>query len=104
MNRVAKTPEPPYYAVIAPAELSDDVDGYGRMALAMIELAQNQPGFLGIETALMGGFSMAVSYWDSLESIEAWRSHARHLAVKKEAKARWFANYVTRIARVESCY
>ena len=71
MNRIANTPEPPYYAVIAPAELSDESDGYGRMALTMIDLAQKQPGFLGIETALMGGFSMAVSYWDSLESIEA---------------------------------
>ena len=45
-----------------PAESGDLDEGF--------ELAQGQPGFLGIETALIGGFSMAVSYWDSLESIE----------------------------------
>lgn len=104
MNQIAETPEPPYYAVIAPAELSNDVDDYGQMALRMIELAQEQPGFLGIESALMGGFLMAVSYWESMEAIEGWRKNARHLAVKGTARERWFAKYATRIAKVEVYY
>lgn len=101
---VARTPAPPYYAVIAPAELSEDTAGYPEMAVRMIEIANQQPGFLGIETALMGGFVLAVSYWESLEAIQGWREHAKHLAAKDAARARWFARYTTRIARVEAEY
>jgi heme-degrading monooxygenase HmoA len=104
VNQIVDTPKPPYYAVIAPAELSEDIDGYGEMALKMIELAKEQPGFLGIETAIMGDFVMAVSYWESMEAIDGWSNNARHLIAKNTAKERWFARYLTRIARVEACY
>lgn len=104
MSRIAKTPEPPYYAVIAPAVLGPDVEGYTQMAARLMALAPSQPGFLGIEVCMEPGFSMAVSYWESLEAIDAWRRRAEHLAAKGMARARWFEAYVTRIARVERVY
>jgi heme-degrading monooxygenase HmoA len=102
--QVADTPEPPYYAVIAPAELSDDVEGYPETALALMQAAREIDGFLGIETCIRGRFSLAVSYWRSLEAIHAWRRHAEHLVAKDQARRRWFAKYVTRIAKVERAY
>lgn len=104
MFRIASTPEPPYYAVIAPAELSEDIDGYAGTAARMVELAREIDGFLGIEACVSGRFSLAVSYWRSLDAIAAWRRQAEHLAAKDQARRRWFDRYLTRIARVERVY
>ena len=104
MFQIAQTPEPPYYAVIAPAVLRTDTQGYPEMALRLMELAHEVDGFLGIETCLTRNFSLAVSYWRSLEAIDAWRRHTQHVCAKDLGKQRWFAAYTTRIARVERVY
>jgi heme-degrading monooxygenase HmoA len=104
MSQIVKTPAPPYYAVIAPAELSADVQGYPEMAMRMMQAAEDVDGFLGIEFCVHGPFSLAVSYWRSLEAIEAWRAHARHRVAKEMGKSKWFDAYFTRIARVERDY
>ena len=104
MNKVVNAPPPPYYAVIAPAELHEDVRGYPEMAAKLVELARDQPGFLGIEAGSQHGFALAVSYWSSLEAIQAWSENARHVVAKEKGKAAWFKKYVTRIAKVERVY
>ncbi len=104
MFTIAETPEPPYYAVIAPAVLRDDVTGYGETARRLVELARELDGFLGIEACVTGQFSLAVSYWRSLEAIETWRRHGEHLIAKDLGRKRWFEAYATRIARVERAY
>jgi heme-degrading monooxygenase HmoA len=104
MARIAQPPDPPYYAVIAPAVLNPDFKGYPELALRLMELARSVDGFLGIEACIGGNFSLAVSYWRSLEAIEAWRRHAQHLVAKDLGKTRWFESYVTRIAKVERVY
>lgn len=48
-------------------------------------------------------FSIAVTYWRSLEAIELWRRHAGHCAAKRLGK-QWFSHCMTRIARVEHDY
>lgn len=104
MNRIVDAPTPPYYAVIAPAELAEDIRGYPELAARLAELAREQPGFLGIETGHQSGFALAVSYWSSLEAIDAWRRNERHLLAKEKGKTTWFRRYVTRIAKVEQVY
>ncbi len=104
MNKVVDAPAPPYYAVIAPAELNDDIRGYPELAAKLAKLAQSQPGFIGIEAGGQEGFSLAVSYWASLEAIQAWRTQATHMLAKEKGKSDWFGKYVTRIARVERVY
>ncbi len=104
MLSIVDTPEPPYYAVIAPAVLSADIEGYPQMAMRMMEVAREVDGFLGIETCYQGNFVLAVSYWRSLEAIQQWRRHAEHVAAKEAAKTKWFAAYKTRIAKVERVY
>ena len=37
MLQIAKTPTPPYYAVIAPAVLAGDIKGYPEMAVQLME-------------------------------------------------------------------
>jgi heme-degrading monooxygenase HmoA len=104
MPQIAATPTPPYYAVIAPAVLADDLSGYPAMAKRLLEVAQEIDGFIGIETSSQGNFIIAVSYWHSLEAIERWRQHPAHQEAKRNGKARWFQQYTTRIARVEQAY
>lgn len=61
----ARLPKPPYYAVIfSSLRNSQDEAGYGVMAERMVELAQQQPGFLGMEsTRGADGFGITVAYW-----------------------------------------
>jgi len=54
--RFAKTPVPPYYAVIFTSTRTTVDDGYGEVADRMVALAAQQPGFLGVESTRGAGF------------------------------------------------
>ena len=47
----ANTPAPPYFAVIFTSERIAGDNGYAETAARIVELASQQPGFLGIESA-----------------------------------------------------
>jgi len=100
---IARTPEPPYWAVIFTSTRTDIDDGYGAMAEAMMELAARQPGFLGVESA-REDVGITVSYWTDLDSIAAWKAVVKHAAAQKAGREKWYSAYVTRIARVERDY
>ena len=51
MSKPADTPKPPYYAVIFTSRRTAVDDGYGDTSQLMIDLASQQPGFLGYESA-----------------------------------------------------
>ncbi|HRF37929.1 MAG TPA: antibiotic biosynthesis monooxygenase, partial [Saprospiraceae bacterium] len=61
---LVKTPPPPYYAVIFSSLRADDDPAYHETALRMVELASNQPGFLGMESA-RNEVGITVSYWEN---------------------------------------
>jgi len=103
MSLIAKTPQAPYYAVIFSSLRSDDIDGYEETAARMVELAAQQPGFLGVES-VREELGITVSYWSDLESIKRWKSHAEHLLAQRMGMDKWYSSYKTRIARVERDY
>lgn len=104
-NPIAVTPEPPYYAVIFTSLRTEEDRGYEHMADRMAELAAMQPGFLGVESARNpGGLGITVSYWESEESIAAWKTHGEHKAARETGKKLWYADYHLRIAKVEREY
>jgi len=101
----AKLPEPPYYSVIFSSQRTEGDSGYGQMADRMVELAAEQPGYLGVESVRgADGFGITVSYWSSLEAIAAWKAVAEHRIAQETGKARWYEHYEVRIARVERAY
>lgn len=106
MNRFAALPDPPYYAVIfAAARRGQGDDGYAEMAEAMVRLAAEQPGYLGIEsTRDAEGFGITVSYWTDEAALMGWKAHARHLLAQKHGRERWYAHYTLRVAKVERAY
>jgi len=100
---IANTPQPPYYAVIFTSLRTEGDHGYSDMAAEMEELAKQQPGYLGIESARQG-LSITVSYWESLEAIRNWKANARHLFAQQQGREKWYEQYKTRICRVERDY
>jgi len=103
MNLIAKTPKPPYYAVIFSSHRTDDLEGYGETAARMLELAAQQPGYLGVES-VHEDLGITISYWRDLESIRAWKRHAEHREAQRNGIDRWYSRYKTRIALVERDY
>lgn len=103
----AQTPAPPYYAVIFASQrrADDSLEGYDAMAKRMVELAAQQPGYLGIESARNAeGFGITVSYWQSLEAIAAWKADAEHRVAQELGRRDWYRHFEVRIARVERAY
>jgi heme-degrading monooxygenase HmoA len=103
--QLALTPEPPYYAVIFSSLRTEGDQGYGAMARRMVELAAEQPGYLGIESVRgADGLGITVSYWRDLDSIAKWKHNAEHLGAQKAGRETWYADFTVRIARVEREY
>jgi heme-degrading monooxygenase HmoA len=96
------TQREPYYAVIFTSTRTDVDQDYARTAARMRELAQDQPGFLGFESA-RGEVGISVSYWESLEAIAAWKNHPEHRAAQARA-GEWYRSYRVRVCRVEREY
>ncbi|MDX5378338.1 MAG: antibiotic biosynthesis monooxygenase [Halomonas sp.] len=103
MTRIANTPEPPYYAVIFTSLRTAEDNGYALMAERMTELAAQQPGFLGMESA-REALGVTVSYWDSLEAIQRWKQQVEHREAQRLGRSEWYAAYRVRVARVERDY
>ncbi|WP_342541985.1 antibiotic biosynthesis monooxygenase [Paenisporosarcina sp. FSL H8-0542] len=101
MSGIAKTPEPPYYAVIFSSQRTEGDNGYGRMADKMVELASQQNGFLGVEDARDEGLGITVSYWDSLQSIKEWKEISAHRVAQNKGKSEWYKNFSLRVCKVE---
>ena len=100
---IAKTPKPPYYAVIFSATRSQGDHGYAEMAEKMVELAAKQEGFLGIEST-REELGITVSYWRDLDSIKKWKEHAEHKVAREKGRNDWYESFKTRIAKVERDY
>jgi len=102
-NMIAKTPKPPYYAVIFSSIRTEGNQGYNEMADLMIQLASKQEGFLGIESA-RNELGVTVSYWRDLDSIRKWKQHSDHSVAQLKGRKDWYKQYKTRIAIVERDY
>ena len=72
---IAETPEPPYTAVIFTSLRADGDGGYAQMSQRMEDLAREQPGYLGVESA-RGDLGITVSYWADAHAARAWKAVA----------------------------
>lgn len=101
---IAKTPPPPYYAVIFSSfRTENDPEGYAEIAERMVALAAEQPGFLGIES-VRDGLGITISYWESLEAIRNWKAHAEHQVAQRLGREEWYKSFKTRVCKVERDY
>ena len=101
---IADTPAAPYYAVIFTSLRTEGDQGYSQAAMRMLELAREQPGFLGVESAREDALGITVSYWASEAAILAWKHHAEHRAVREQGRSTWYSAFHTRVCKVERDY
>ncbi len=102
---LAQTPKSGYYAVIFSSTRTDGDHGYAAMADRMIELAAQQPGYLGAESARGGdGLGLTVSYWETEEAIRNWKQNTEHLVAQEKGQNTWYQHYQLRVAKVERSY
>ena len=99
VRAIATTPEPPYVAVIFTSLRTPGDNGYGRTAERMGELAREQPGYLGFESA-RDGLGVTVSYWRDEESARAWKQVAEHRVAQQRGRDLWYSDYRVRVATV----
>lgn len=104
-NGFAKTPKPPYYAVIFTSHRTEGDNSYIAMAERMVGLASQQPGFLGVESVRgTDGVGITVSYWETEDSIRNWKNHAEHQVAQQSGGQVWYQDYMLRVAKVERAY
>lgn len=94
--------ELPYYAVIFTSVLNPSKD-YETMADEMLDLAKQQPGFLGLESA-REEVGITVSYWESLEAIQKWKENTLHKVAQQKGRAEFYQAYHVKICKVEKAY
>jgi len=78
MSIIANTPKPPYFAVIFTSTRTKDGHRYDAMSDKMVDPAQLQPKFLGLESA-HESVGITVSYWADLATITHWKANVEHL-------------------------
>ena len=103
--QLARGLQPPYYAVVFSSQRTPDDQGYGAMAERMVELAAQQPGYLGVESVRgADGFGITVSYWVSEEAIRNWKANAEHREAQAQGHRSWYQGFELRVAKVERAY
>ncbi|CAN7259105.1 antibiotic biosynthesis monooxygenase [Phyllobacterium sp. LjRoot231] len=102
---IADLHAPPYYMVSFSSQRTEGDNGYGEMGYTMVELAKQQPGYLGFESARgADGFGILHSYWKDEESIRAWKAVVDHVEAQRRGRADWYARYEVRVALVQRAY
>lgn len=101
---IAKTPQPPYYAVIFTSTRSTLEDGYQFVENLLQEEVRKIEGFLGVESATNSEFGITISYWSSIESIKNWKNHQEHQTAQQKGRDLWYKDYTIRICKVEKEY
>lgn len=71
-----------------------DEAAYMADAMAMVSMAQAQPGYRSFKSYAAGdGEVVAVSQWDDEASARAWGQLAEHRAVQHKGRTSYYADY-----------
>ena len=106
----ATLPQPPYYAVIfSSLRRGGPDDGYAGTAARMLELVQQQPGFLGAESArtvrsAAAQHRLRLPALLPAAAIAQWRMQDEHVTARRRGRNEWYEHFEVRVARVERAY
>jgi len=93
--------------IVFRARLRDGVDAE-RLAAAgsrMYELASAMPGFLSYKDyAAEDGESLTLIEFASPETLAAWRDHPEHVAVQRQGRDEFFADYRIQVCEPQRDY
>lgn len=83
-----------------------DLQEYSKISDLMVILAEQQPGYLGIDSVRdqVTTQGITISYWKDRISILNWKKNIDHQLAQKYGKERFYQQFETKIAKVESAY
>ncbi len=94
-----------WVVIFTSTRTSQDADGYRAMATQMEALAYAQPGFISMQSVRGDdGVGITVCYWESEQSIVAWKRNVDHAAAQQQGISTWYSDYSVTIAKVERQY
>ena len=88
------------FAVIFRAEVKQLDASYAQFAERLRELAKTRYGCLDFISLSEGDREIAVSYWDSLEQIAAWKKDPDHRAAQEKGRKDWYRSYQVQVVEV----
>lgn len=93
-----------HYAVIFTSKLTgEDIEGYKKTGQMLEELAKQQPGYLGFDSA-RSDIGISVSYWESEEDIRNWKRISEHFEAQQKGREVWYESYSIRVCKIERDY
>ena len=97
----SRWPERYFAAIFTTQRSQSGNDVYEIMASRMVALAQQQQGFLGLESVRGDdGIGITVSYWTDREAIQNWEQQAEHVSFQAMGRQEFYHWYRIRIAEV----
>ena len=91
------------YAVIFRAKTRDLDDEYFETARRMRRLAKEY-GCVAFTAVTEGEDEIAISYWESLDQITAWKQNEEHRIAQRKGQQKWYADYTVEIVEVVRKY
>ncbi len=88
------------FAVIFRAEIARLDEEYSLMAARMQKLALEEYGCLEFTAVTEGTSEIAISYWDSMDQIQAWKANAEHLLAQAKGRSQWYSSYRVQVVDV----
>ena len=71
-----------------------DIKAYSDTSRRLHELVEQHPGFIAIESfTAPDGEEVSLEWFDSEESVEAWRRNPEHVAAQHRGRTEWYASY-----------
>ena len=47
-----------------------------------------------------GNREIAISYWENLEQISAWKQNAEHRKAQELGRSKWYASYQVQVVKI----
>jgi heme-degrading monooxygenase HmoA len=88
------------FAVIFRAQVNKLDDAYTKMVVQMREKAMSQYGCTELVSTTEGELEITISYWDSLEQIQAWKQDSDHQLAQQLGRSSWYKSYQVQVVDI----
>ena len=92
------------FAVIFRAQPGMQDEKYSETVTRMRELAFDKYGCIDFVAATEGDQEIAISYWDSEESIKNWKSDSEHIQAQQQGRSKWYESYIVQVVEIKREY
>lgn len=92
------------YVVIFKAQIKTFDADYHFVAEQLRQKALCEYQCQKFESLYEKGAEIALSYWKSLDDIQAWHRDAEHLVAQKLGKEKWYQSFSVEICEIKKSY